>query len=217
MRTRHGLALAVVLALGACTSGQEAANAPAPSADATESEQPDVPTGATSTPFASSTEPVAVEPGTYRIPRSAWSIHDFAVTIPEDWTVQHGHVYAKHPDTADEFGFYAVVVDEIYADACEGDDGEIIRVGPGVDDLAAALLEQPGPKASGPVDTMLGDYPATRIDLTIPDGLDLGACSLETSDFRSGTALRRTSTSCSCPTPSRACTSSKSAVSVRCS
>jgi hypothetical protein len=51
-----------------------------------------------------------------------------------------------------------------------------IVVGPSVDDLAAALLQQPGPLASGPVATKLGGYPATRIDLTVPEGFVLDAC-----------------------------------------
>ena len=52
-------------------------------------------------------------------------------------------------------------------------------VGPSVDDLAAALLQQQGPLASGPIDATLGGYPATRIDLTVPDGFDLQPCNLE--------------------------------------
>ena len=50
--------------------------------------------------------------------------------------------------------------------------------GSSVDDLAAALLEQPGPKARGPVETTLGGYPASRIDLTVPTAFDLTPCNL---------------------------------------
>jgi hypothetical protein len=117
-----------------------------------------------------------IEPGTYRIPRSAWSVADFTVTFPADWTVQYGHVYNGNQDEDDEFGFYAVVVDEIWAEACAGSNSGPIEVGPTVDDLAAALLEQPGPTASGPVATTLGGHPATRIDLTVPEGFDLEPC-----------------------------------------
>jgi len=135
--------------------------------------------GATTTPFPYSTEGVAIEPGTYRIRKSAWSVVNFSVTFPEAWTAQYGHVYNKHRDTNHEFGFYAVMPDAIYADPCEGSDtGEVVEVGPSVDDLAAALLRQPGPKARGPIDTTLGGYPATRIDLTVPEGFDLQACNL---------------------------------------
>lgn len=76
--------------------------------------------GATEGAFPYSTEPVAIEPGTYRIPKSAWSVADLKVTFPEGWTVQHGHTYLMHSDADDELGFYVVTVDAIYADACEG-------------------------------------------------------------------------------------------------
>ena len=175
---RCGRALAMVVLVTVATgcggglTGEPRASTP--------STRPSPRPGATTSLFASSDEPVAIEPGTYRIPRSAWSIADFTVTFPEGWTVQYGHVYATHPDTPDdELGFYAVVVDAIYADACEGDTGELMEVGRSVDDLAAALLRQPGPTASGPVDTTLGGYPASRIDLAIAEGFDLEACSLE--------------------------------------
>ena len=174
MKTRHGrsLALVIMLALGACTSGSEAADAPA-------SSTPSSSAAHTTGPIEYSTEPVAVEPGTYRIPRSEWSVADFTVTFPEGWTVQYGHVYAGKSDTDEEFGFYAVVVDAIYADACTADGDQPMEVGPSVDDLATALLEQPGPEASGPVDTTLGGYPASRIDLTVPGGFDLNGCRME--------------------------------------
>jgi hypothetical protein len=127
------------------------------------------------TPGAIPSGTTTIEPGTYRIPRSAWSVVDFTVTFPEGWTVQDGHIFLKHPDAPDELGFFTAVVDEIHTDACRGDDGGLMEVGPSVDDLAAALLQQPGPMASGPVDTTLGGYPASRIDLTVPEGFDLKA------------------------------------------
>ena len=98
--------------------------------------------------------------------------------MPEGWTVQYGQCCLKHSDEPDEIGFYAVVVDAIFTDACEGD-AVSPEVGPSADDLAAALLQQPGPVASGPVDTTLGGHPAIRVDLTVPEGLELAACRLE--------------------------------------
>lgn len=170
----HALAVAVLLAvLTACGgggSGERQASTPSTIPSRTQ--------GAATTPFPNSTEPVALEPGTYRIPRSAWSVADFTVTFPEGWTVQYGHVYARHWDRDDEFGFYAVVVDWIYADACEGTNGELLEVGPHADDLAVALLQQQGPLTSGPVETTMNGYPALRIDLTVPEGFDLNACNL---------------------------------------
>ena len=81
--------------------------------------------------------------------------------------------------TPGDLGFYAVVVDAIYTDPCVGSNGEQMEVGPSVDDLATALQQQPGPKASNPITTTLGGYPATRIDLTVPDGFDLEACNVK--------------------------------------
>ncbi|HEU4356121.1 MAG TPA: hypothetical protein VFT27_11075 [Actinomycetota bacterium] len=166
--------MAVVLAVLTGCAGGAIVEPPASRPSAT----PSPTTDAAATPFPYSDEPVGVEPGTYRISRSEWSVANFTVTFPQGWTVQYGHVYAKpYSDAVDEFGFYAVVVDAIYTDACEGA-GELMEVGPSVDDLAAALLEQPGPRASTPVETTLGGYPATRIDLTVRKGLDLKTCRL---------------------------------------
>ena len=68
-------------------------------------------------------EVVPLEAGTYLVPRSAWSVADFTVRFPAGWVVQYGHVYAQHGGQDDEFGFYEVVVDEIFADSCEGEGG----------------------------------------------------------------------------------------------
>jgi len=121
-----------------------------------------------------------IEPGTYLIPKSSWSVADFTISFPRrGWTVQYGHTYNKHFDSADdEFGFYPVVVDEIFTDACEGTSGDITEVGPTVDDLAAALVTQLGTRASGPFEDTLGGHPALRVDLAIPRSLDLKPCNL---------------------------------------
>jgi hypothetical protein len=122
---------------------------------------------------------VPVEQGTYLIPSSKWSIADFTVTFPDGWTVQYGHVYGRNGDQSDEFGFYAVVVDEIFADACRGEGGRTEAVGPEVEDLVTALLRQRGGARKGePVSTTLGGYPATRIELRIPRQVDLDRCQM---------------------------------------
>ena len=71
---------------------------------------------------------------------------DYTVTFPEGWTVEYGHLFLKDSENPDGFGFYAVEPDEIYADACEGSNGQLEEVGPSVDDLTTALLQQSGPK-----------------------------------------------------------------------
>lgn len=85
-----------------------------------------------------------IEPGTYLVPRSPWSVADFTVTFPAGWTVQYGHVYGSNAEAADEFGFYAVVVDEVFHDSCAPEDETTRAVGPGIDDLGTALREQLG-------------------------------------------------------------------------
>jgi hypothetical protein len=120
---------------------------------------------------------VAIEPGTYLIPRSPWSVADFTVTFPAGWAVQYGHAYGSNADQADELGFNAVVVDEIYTDSCATEDETTRPVGPGVDDLITALRHQAGGAAvSKPVSTTLGGYPATRVDLRIPKHVDVAKC-----------------------------------------
>ena len=163
--------LALLVGLSAC--GGDATGAPP--ASGSSSASPSAPPDATATPIPDSTEAVAVEPGTYRFPSSAWSVADYTVTFPEGWTVQDGAYLWHAPDGP---GFEAFVPDTIYADACEGSQGEHMDVGPSVDDLVAALRRQRGPKASDPVDTTLGGYPAIRIDLTVRKGFDLKACNL---------------------------------------
>ena len=118
-----------------------------------------------------------IEPGTYLIPASPWSVTDFTVAFPDGWTSQYGHVYGSNSDEPDEFGFYAVVVDEIFSDSCAPEDESTQAVGPHVDDLYTALRKQAGGAAvSQPVSTTLGGYPATRIDLEIPEHVDVAGC-----------------------------------------
>lgn len=173
MRDRQGRTLAVSVLLLAALAGCGGSGAVEPQAPASPTQD------ATGSSIPDSTEPVALEAGTYQMPNSAWSSVDFAVTIPEGWTVQYGASFRKNPETNDGVGFEAFVPDTIYADACAGSGGEKLVVGPSADDLVAALLQQRGSKAGDAVETTLGGYPATRIDLTVPAGLDLEECSLE--------------------------------------
>ena len=145
--------------------------------------QPVVPTWAsdTTTSGRSSLDHLPIEPGTYRIPASAWSLADYTVTFREGWAVQYGHIFGQHADQDNEFEFYAVVVDEIFTDSCRGE-GVPKTVGPRVEDLVTALLEQPGPAKSSPVASTLAGHPATRLDLEVPRGLDLSKCRLAEDD-----------------------------------
>ena len=52
--------------------------------------------------------------------------HGFHGHLPEGWTVGTARLRPQ-PRQGDEFGFYVVVVDAIYADAGEGDTGELMH------------------------------------------------------------------------------------------
>lgn len=158
--------LSLLVALAGCSTDTDT-DAPTPQAEPSEVRTIEV----------TSDDPTSIEAGTYRMPSSAWSVADYTVTFPEGWTVQYGHVFAKNADEEDELGWYSVVVDEIFTDACRGE-GVATRVGPEVDDLLSALRRQRGSEVSRPVAATLAGVPATRIDLTVPRSLDLQDCRL---------------------------------------
>jgi hypothetical protein len=171
-RARRGILRAfvvnvsLVIGLAGCggTTGKDSGG-PAPS---TTAPAPVLPTSDDASPvLPTSDDPAPIPAGTYRMPKDGWSVTDYSVTIPEGWTVQYGHVFASRTDEPAEFGFYGVVVEEIFPDACHGEE-VAVKVGPGTDALVAALQEQVGPKVSRPVKTTLGGHPATRVDLWIP-------------------------------------------------
>ena len=120
-----------------------------------------------------SEEATAVPAGTHELPRDAWaSTAGYTVTIPEGWLVQYGHMFSKPTGPGSEgVGFYAQTVDEILTEPCNGG-GRSRRVGPGVDTLVDALLEQPGPVYSRPIRTTLGGHRAIRLDVTSPRQAD---------------------------------------------
>jgi hypothetical protein len=175
--TRRAWPMAALLVVAACgsTPAQSASTGPATIAPATATAV----VSATAATPAPSTAPASPEAGTYRNAKSEWSAVDFTVTIPDGWTTENGHVYQKYADTPDQLRFYAFAPDTIYGDACKGSAGEHTRVGPSVEDLLTTLLEQRGPKVTGPTDTTVGGRPATRLDLAVPDGTDLKSCNLE--------------------------------------
>jgi len=116
-------------------------------------------------------DPTPIDAGEYLMPQDAWSVADYSVTIPEGWTLQYGHIFAKNSDQEGEFDFYGVVVDEIFDDACHGE-GVSVPVESGTEALVTALQKQPGPRVSPPVQTTFGGHRATRVDLRIPEGME---------------------------------------------
>lgn len=182
-RTMSCVLCASALALGvsACSDDEPTA--------AGNTSQPQLPT-TTSTTYLSIPldDGPPLEPGTYRVSSEGrtgsdplrWSIADYIITIPAGWKGHTGHHLSKNDDVEGAAGLalYPVLVDEVYADPCEGERGPTVAVGPEPDDLVDALLAQPGNAATEPVQTTIGGMPATRIDLEVPEGADLGSCYL---------------------------------------
>ena len=168
-RSRSIAAAALVLGLSSCGGGsQEPQRAASPT---TRAAVPPV-TQPTASPLmegavlADLGEPAPIVAGTYRMPRDPWAVTHYTFTIPKGWAVQYSHVFNKRADTRHEFGFYAVRVDEIFANACGPSPAR--PVGPGVDALVTALRRQPGPVVSDPVETTIGGHRAVHLDLTTP-------------------------------------------------
>lgn len=116
-----------------------------------------------------------MDPGTYRIDFASRTPVPFTFTVPAGWAGRpDGYVY-KNVDQPDELGFLPFIVTHIYADACNSA-GALTEVGPTVDDLVRALVDQVGSDASTPVDATLGGYPAKRIDMSVPAELDTATC-----------------------------------------
>jgi hypothetical protein len=117
-----------------------------------------------------------LEAGTYLVPSDELSSFDYTITFPAGWHARGGNEFGKNADSPGEVSLLPYVVEEIYADACRGDKGSVTAVGPRPQDLVTALLSQPGPVKSTPVQTTLGGHPATRVDLRVPDSLQSTDC-----------------------------------------
>ncbi len=116
-----------------------------------------------------------IPPGSYRVEAGPWAAVGYTFVMPDGWVAQNGgQTLSKDPDGAGEVGVNPFVITDIYADACGADD--VRAVGPTANDLAAALMEQPGPKKTGPADVTLGGRPAKLVTLTIPSELDPTTC-----------------------------------------
>ena len=165
MLQRRFLALMALAAIAGCAVSQSGGAMPSGAEVASASGTP-----------AGLPESGPVEPGTYHVAPSVWSVAGYTVTLPDGWETQYGTPGIKHSDQPGELSFYFVTVDAIYSDPCDGE-GELVPVGPSADDLVNALLEQPVVVADEPVDTTLGGLPAKRIDLTVPD--DLEGCRMD--------------------------------------
>ncbi|MGZ5354104.1 MAG: hypothetical protein ACXWDS_04300 [Actinomycetota bacterium] len=157
--------MAVLLALGACGPGTEAADPPVPSTEATDpGSTPTVQDVLALEDFA------PLEPGTYfidpdfdpttplrvlyEVPVEGWSMWIGAAKIADD-----GHV-----------GVSIATVTNLVSHGCRDHSPADPPVGPGVDDLATALADlAPFHVTSPPTDVTVYGYGGKHLELTVPE------------------------------------------------
>jgi hypothetical protein len=171
VRTMHLARLPLVFvmavaALSGCaaTPSAEAAT-PTPTAAASES------SGQTLTYSAAVQD---LEPGTYSIPPGTYSPAKLTFTMPAGWAVQYLG-FSKHRDEPNELGVATWIVTHVYTDTCAAE-GELLPIGPSVDDLVNALEALGGAAVSPAVETTVDGYPAKRVDLAMAGDIDLADC-----------------------------------------
>ena len=129
-----------------------------------------------STPSASPSPALGpLDPGTYRIGDVGVTTVPFTFTVPAGWTGRADGYVFKEPDEPGGLAFDVSVVTHVYADACKSE-GTLTPVGPTVDDLVSALVDQADSDATAPVDVTFGGHPAKRVDISIPADLDSATC-----------------------------------------
>lgn len=120
-----------------------------------------------------------LEPGTYvmsNVDAPIRTLVRFTFTVPAGWNARPGDLYiSKQGDPAGELSFVPWVVTHVYADACKSE-GTLTEVGPTVDDLVVALVDQVNSEATTPVDVEVGGYPAKFLNMSIPTDLDSSTC-----------------------------------------
>lgn len=103
----------------------------------------------------------------FTLPATGWSAFD---------PVFVGKNVAGGGDTFDLY-FSPFLVDNVYTGGCHWV-GTALNppVGPTVDDLATALLAQAGPGASPPVAVTVDGHPGKKVELSIPQDIDVTTC-----------------------------------------
>lgn len=119
----------------------------------------------------------ALDPGTYLVREGAFTRRDFTVTVPEGWS--HDTNYVSNGDAFGGTGvaFATWIVSHVYADSCQWE-GTLREVGSAAE-LADALAQQTGHQTSGPIDVIIGQEVATRLEFSVAADFDVSACDSE--------------------------------------
>jgi hypothetical protein len=192
--SRLMVALLVALLTGACTAAivspnptqtsapiTTAAPTPGPTSTPTSSPAPnaspsEIPSPSPTAMPLPTSDGVALSAGTYYVADSADSgeinAQRLTFTVPAGWTKTD--FVSKNSGQRGEVFFTAWVVTHVFTDVCHWE--TLVSAGTTTDDLINALSAQQGRTASAPSDATIGDYPAKRIELTVPANLDVSTC-----------------------------------------
>jgi hypothetical protein len=98
-------------------------------------------------------------------------------TVPAGWSIpDFDAVVAKDGGTPTEVSLGAWVVSHIFTDACQWDEASIVDAGTTADQLVSALAGQQSLTAAAVTDTIVGGFPAKRIELTVAPTLVTATC-----------------------------------------
>jgi hypothetical protein len=147
---------------------------PSPPASPTPSPSPDLP--------AASPRPAlngnVLEAGTYRLDEPTFTRVPFIFTVPDGWQRDDGNFISKGPSIdafeGDGVTMATWIVTHVYGDPCQWDG--TLRETSTVDELVAALAEQPGHETTGPTVRTVGGRPATRFEFSVPADFDASSC-----------------------------------------
>ena len=172
---RIAIAAAAVLAVAVVgikvLPGGSQVGGPGPSPTPTPSPIP-LPTGS----LAPATTYTVSDPGsiagsrlTWTVPAAGWLSIDATGIIEKHDLAGQGSVL--------DVAISTWMIDNVYTDACHWNGTALAPpVGPTAADLAKALVAEPRSGASPPTDVTVGGYPAKRLELSAPAGLDLTTC-----------------------------------------
>ncbi|HEX7171440.1 MAG TPA: hypothetical protein VF365_02410 [Candidatus Limnocylindria bacterium] len=139
-------------------------------------------TTATPIPTRPRTAPTGgLEPGTYRV--AEFTLRAFTITVPSGWSREDNFLSTGtgtvETDAFEGDSVYLATwpVSHVYSDSCQWEGS--LREARSLAELTEALAEQTGHDTTGPEETQLGGYPATRFEFSVPSDFDISACDQE--------------------------------------
>lgn len=117
-----------------------------------------------------------LQAGTYTIDdRGITQATNFVFTVPAGWEYWDPFV-GKARGQPGEVGLTTWVVSHVYRDSCQHTTDSLVSVGSSPDKLVSTLVGLKNRVSSQPTDVTIGGFPAKRLELSLPAGLDVNTC-----------------------------------------